>query len=105
MRDAPSVEIARAVQAEGAVVKAYAPVAMHAAERMMSGVQMRANAYEVAEGADLLILCTEWNEFKQLDLGRLKQLMKRPVLVDGRNLYDPRRMKEVGFQYRGIGRQ
>jgi UDPglucose 6-dehydrogenase len=105
MRDAPSVEIARAVQAEGAVVKAYDPVAMHAAERMMPGVQMRANAYEVAEDADLLILCTEWNEFKQLDLGRLKQLMKRPVMVDGRNLYDPRRMHEVGFQYRGIGRQ
>jgi UDPglucose 6-dehydrogenase len=105
MRDAPSVEIARAMQSEGATVKAYDPVAMHVAERMMPGVQMRANAYEVAEAADILVICTEWNEFKQLDLGRIKQLMKRPVIVDGRNIYDPRRMQELGFQYRGIGRQ
>ena len=105
MRDAPSVEIARAVQAEGALVKAYDPVAMHVAERFMPGVKMCADAYQVAEGADLLIVVTEWNEFKQLDLDRIKQLLKRPLMVDGRNIYDPRRMHELGFQYRGVGRQ
>ncbi len=104
MRDAPSVEIARALQAEGALVKGYDPVAMHAAERMMPGVAMCASAYEVAEGADAVIVCTEWNEFKQLDLARIKQSMRQPVLVDGRNLYDAKRMQDLGFQYRGMGR-
>ncbi len=104
MRDAPSVEIARALQAEGATIKGYDPVAMHIAERMMPGVQMCANAYEVAQDVDALVVCTEWNEFKQLDLARLKTSMRKPVMVDGRNLYDPKRLKELGFEYRGMGR-
>jgi UDPglucose 6-dehydrogenase len=105
MRDAPSVEIARALQAEGATVRGYDPVAMPVAERMMPDVHMCANAYEVADGADVVVVCTEWNEFKQLDLARLKTSMKQPVIVDGRNLYDPRRMHELGIEYRGMGRQ
>jgi UDPglucose 6-dehydrogenase len=72
---------------------------------MMPGVAMCANAYEVAEGVDALVVCTEWNEFKQLDLGRIKLSMKQPVVVDGRNLYDPQRMAALGFQYRGMGRR
>jgi UDPglucose 6-dehydrogenase len=104
MRDAPSISIARAVQTEGATVKGYDPVAMHVAARMMPGVAMCDDAYSVAEGADALIVCTEWNEFKQLDLGRVKQLMKQPVIVDGRNIYEPRRMAEFGFKYSGLGR-
>lgn len=104
MRDAPSVEIARAVLAEGGTVKGYDPVAMHVAERMMPGVGMCENVYEVAEGVDAVVVCTEWNEFKQLDLARMKDSMKHPIVVDGRNLYEPKRMKALGFQYRGMGR-
>ena len=104
MRDAPSAEIARAVLAEGGTVKAYDPVAMHVAEKMMPGVRMCENAYEAAEGADALVLATEWNEFKQLDLARIKQSMRCPNFVDGRNLYDPKRFTELGFNYRGMGR-
>ncbi|MGQ0603772.1 MAG: UDP-glucose dehydrogenase family protein [Anaerolineales bacterium] len=104
MRDAPSSEIARAVLAEGGKVKAYDPVAMHVAEKMMPGVQMCENAYDVAEGADALVLSTEWNEFKQLDLARIKLAMKHPNFVDGRNLYDPKRLSDLGFHYRGMGR-
>jgi UDPglucose 6-dehydrogenase len=104
MRDAPSVEIARAVLAEGGMVKGYDPVAMHVAERMMPGVSMCENVYQVAEGVDAVVVCTEWNEFKQLDLSRIKDSMKHPIVVDGRNLYDPKRMKALGFQYRGMGR-
>jgi len=104
MRDAPSVEIARAVLAEGGMVKGYDPVAMHVAERMMPGVTMCENVYQVAEGVDAVVVCTEWNEFKQLDLVRIKDSMNQPIVVDGRNLYDPKRMKALGFQYRGMGR-
>lgn len=105
MRDAPSVEIARTLQSDGAKVRGYDPVAMSAAEKMMPGVQMCANAYDVADQADALVLCTEWNEFKQLDMARVRQMMKQGFFVDGRNLYDPDRMKFYGFTYRGMGRQ
>jgi UDPglucose 6-dehydrogenase len=104
MRDAPSITIARAFQSEGAAVKGYDPVSMHVAARLMPGVQMCEDAYQVAEGADALIVCTEWNEFKQLDLSRVKQLMKQTIIVDGRNIYEPGRLAELGFQYRGMGR-
>jgi UDPglucose 6-dehydrogenase len=104
MRDAPSITIARAFQSEGAAVRGYDPVSMHVAARLMPGVQMCEDAYQVAEGADALIVCTEWNEFKQLDLSRVKQLMKQTIIVDGRNIYEPGRLAELGFQYRGMGR-
>ncbi len=104
MREAPSVEIARAILTEGGIVKAYDPVAMEHAGHNAAGMQMGSDAYEVATGADALVLVTEWNEFKQLDLTRLKSVMKNPVMVDGRNLYDPAIMKNYGFIYRGMGR-
>ena len=65
---------------------------------------MAADAYELARQADALIVCTEWNEFKQLDLERIRDAMRQPVLVDGRNIYDPREMRKLGFRYRGVGR-
>jgi len=104
MRDAPAIGIARALQLEGAIVKGYDPVAMSHAARLMPKVTMCDNPYGVAEGADVIVICTEWNEFKQLDLERLKGLMKRPNIVDGRNLYDAAWMKRMGFQYKGVGR-
>jgi UDPglucose 6-dehydrogenase len=104
MRDAPSIAIARALQAEGAVIKGYDPVSMHVAARMMPGVELCEDAYQTAAGTDALVVCTEWNEFKQLDLDRVKTLMKQPIIVDGRNLYEPKRMADLGFTYRGMGR-
>jgi UDPglucose 6-dehydrogenase len=104
MRDAPSISIAHALQAEGAQVKAYDPVAMAPAGRLLPDVKLCEDAYEVAEGVDALVICTEWNEFKQLDLERLKRVMKRAVIVDGRNIYDPAYLERLGFVYRGMGR-
>ncbi len=104
MREAPSVEIVHALSKRGAIVRAYDPAAIEKARAIMPGVEYRRNALAVARGADALVLVTEWNEFKQLDLHRLKRVMRRPVIVDGRNLYDPEEMRRLGFVYRGIGR-
>ena len=104
MREAPSIEIGQALLKKGAVVRAYDPAAIERARALMPDVEYRRNAQGVARGADALVIVTEWNEFKQLDLLRLKRLMRRPVIVDGRNLYDPDEMRRLGFVYRGIGR-
>jgi UDPglucose 6-dehydrogenase len=85
-------------------VQGYDPVAMVVAGRHMPSVKLCEDAYEVATGADALVICTEWNEFKQLDFGRIKQAMRQTVIVDGRNLYDPAQMQRLGFKYRGMGR-
>src|SRR5574341_761176 len=104
MRDAPAIEIARALQAEGAQVRGYDPVSMTVAGRVMPNVKLCEDPYEVAESADALVVCTEWNEFKQLDLARVKRAMHQPVVVDGRNIYDPALMERMGFCYWGVGR-
>lgn len=104
MRDAPSIDIARSLQRAGAKVRAYDPVAMPQAQGLMPEVEMMADPYTVADGADAIILVTEWNEFKHLDLARIKTLLRTPALVDGRNIYDPQTMRDHGFLYRGIGR-
>ncbi len=104
MRDAPSLLIADLLHKAGAKVKAYDPVAMEIAHRLMPEVEMGEGIYEVAEGCDALMLITEWNEFKQLDLARLKSIMKQAIIFDGRNIYDPAEMKQAGFRYRGLGR-
>jgi UDPglucose 6-dehydrogenase len=104
IRDSQPIDIIRMIQAEGGTVKAYDPVAMPNAAQVLHNVKLCNDPYEVAEGSDALILATEWNEFKNLDLLRIKQLMKQPVIVDARNLYEPRKMRELGFVYRGVGR-
>jgi UDPglucose 6-dehydrogenase len=104
MREAPSIDVIRNLQRKGAVVRAYDPVAMDNAVDLLTDVEMMANAYDAAEGADALVLVTEWNEFKNLDLARVKSLMNEPVLIDGRNIYDPDQARAVGFKYMGIGR-
>jgi UDPglucose 6-dehydrogenase len=86
-------------------VRAYDPAAVERARMLVPDVEYLKDAYEVANGADALVLITEWNEFRQLDLRRVRQLMRRPVIVDGRNIYDPALLKELGFTYRGIGRE
>jgi UDPglucose 6-dehydrogenase len=104
MRDAPSVTIANLLLEAGAVVQAFDPIAMEEAAKLLPAVEMMENPYAMAEGCDLLMVTTEWNEFRQLDLKRIKKLMKTPLLFDGRNIYDPKKMNELGFQYRGVGR-
>ena len=104
MRDAPSIDIIRNFQRRGALVRAYDPVAMENAAQILDGVEMMESAYAVAEGADALVLVTEWNEFKNLDLEHVRDLMRQPVLIDGRNIYDPTQAREAGFRYSGIGR-
>jgi UDP-glucose 6-dehydrogenase len=105
MREAPSLDIAKVLIAAGASVRAYDPAAVERARMLVPDVEYLKDAYEVANGADALVLITEWNEFRQLDLGRVRQLMRRPVIVDGRNIYDPELLKDLGFTYRGIGRE
>jgi UDPglucose 6-dehydrogenase len=104
MRDAPSVTIANLLLKEGAVVSAFDPIAMEEAAKLLPGVDMMESPYKMAEGCELLMVNTEWNEFRQLDLKRIKKAMKTPLLFDGRNIYDPKNMAELGFHYRGVGR-
>lgn len=104
IREAAAIEIIHLLQNEGAHVRAYDPQAMENASKVMHQTVLCENPYEVAEGADALILATEWNEFKQLDFTHLKEIMKRPVILDGRNLWDPETIRGFGFTYMGIGR-
>ena len=104
MRDAPSITIAQLLQAEGAKVRGYDPVAMEVARPLLPGVELVEDPYTLAEGCDALMVITEWNEFKQLDRSRLLELMRQPILFDGRNIYEPGEMAKLGFVYRGMGR-
>ncbi|MBI5748848.1 MAG: UDP-glucose/GDP-mannose dehydrogenase family protein [Nitrospinae bacterium] len=104
MRDAKSVEIINILLNEGAVIKAYDPVAMENAKKILPAVKYCANAYEVSEGADALVVITEWREFKLLNMERIKNLMHSPLIFDGRNIYDAERTRKMGFEYYSIGR-
>ncbi|MEJ2484330.1 MAG: UDP-glucose/GDP-mannose dehydrogenase family protein [Anaerolineales bacterium] len=104
MRDAPSIEVAQALVAAGAHVRGFDPVAMDVAKPLMPEVEMTKDAYEMAVGCDALVVATEWNEFIHLDMERIRDSMKTPILIDGRNIYDPEKMKILGFTYRGVGR-
>ncbi len=104
MRDAPSITIAEMLLEAGAIVKGYDPVAMRVASTILKGVTLCENPYALAEGCDAVVVVTDWNEFKQLDMPRIRDLMKQPVIVDGRNIYDPAHMAALGFRYRGFGR-
>jgi UDPglucose 6-dehydrogenase len=105
LREAPSLDIAKVLIAAGANVRAYDPAAAERAKVLLPDIDYMKDAYEVAAGADALVLVTEWNEFRHLDLARIKQSMRKPVMVDGRNIYDPETMRGFGFTYRGIGRE
>ena len=104
MRDSPSLEIIPALQAAGATVRAYDPASRREAEKLLDGAVFCDSAYETLDGADCVAILTEWNEFRLLDLNRLKSLMKRPVMVDLRNIYHPEEMVAAGFDYYSIGR-
>ena len=104
MRESPSVDIVAALEAAGATVRAFDPAGMDEARPMMPDVVWCEDAYDAVDGADVLVLVTEWNEFRLLDLARLKATLRAPVVVDLRNVYDPAEMVAAGFQYTCIGR-
>jgi UDPglucose 6-dehydrogenase len=104
IRDAAALEIIHLLQNEGAHVHAYDPQAMENAAKVLKNVKLCEDPYQVADGADALLLATEWNEFKQIDFGQIIKLLRNPVILDGRNLWDPEHLKAIGFTYIGIGR-
>jgi UDPglucose 6-dehydrogenase len=104
MRDAPSLSIIQALQDQGAVIRAYDPEGMAAARSLTEAVMFCEGAYEAAEGADALVIVTEWDAFRALDLKRVKELANAPVMVDLRNVYKPEDMRAAGFTYVSIGR-
>lgn len=104
MRSAPSLDIIAELQREGATIKAYDPKAMGVARKMLAGVKFCKNPYEVARGSDALVIVTEWDEFRQMSLDRLRALMTHPIIIDGRNIFDPEKVEGKGFIYKSIGR-
>jgi UDPglucose 6-dehydrogenase len=104
IRESPAVHIARALIEEGARVRAFDPQAMENARMELEGCEFTSDAYEASESADVLVLLTEWDEFKWLDYNRIKSLMRTPSIVDTRNCLDPAVLRKLGFVYEGVGR-
>lgn len=104
LRFAPSIDIIKKLKLDGAKICAFDPQAMKAGRKVFKNIKFCKDVYETAKGADCLLVLTEWNEFKEIDFKRIKKLLKQPVIVDGRNIYDPAKMKKLGFRYFGIGR-
>ncbi len=106
MREAKSVELINYIISDKGIVKAYDPAAMPIAKKILGeNIQYCENAYEAAKDADALVICTEWREFKLLNMQKIKEIMKTPIIFDGRNIYDPKIKMRYGFQYYGVGRK
>ena len=106
MREAPSIVLVKNLIAEGCKVKAYDPEASKEAYKIFGdNIEYCKKQYDALEGADALVIVTEWNEFRRPDFDKIKSLLKKPVIMDGRNLFDPKKMAEMGFEYEGIGRR
>jgi len=104
MRFAPSVDIINSLIHAGARVRAYDPQAMEKAKGILKDVAFCRDLYETASGSDALLILTEWDEFKRMKLSRIKKLLKHPLIIDGRNIFDPVKMRKLGFKYISIGR-
>ncbi len=104
MRDAKSVEIIASLLADGATVKAYDPIAIENTRPIFPQITYTKNAYDAAEGADALVIVTEWNEFKLLNMEKIHDSMAKPLIFDGRNIYDPVKLRRTGFEYHCVGR-
>jgi len=104
MREARSIYVIKELKKQGAEIRACDPVAISEAKKIITGVKFVDNPYKALRGADTLLLITEWNEYKNLDFKKVKRLMKSPIVVDGRNIYNRRKLKKLGFIYEGIGR-
>jgi len=104
MRSAPAIDIIHALLQEGAKIKAYDPVAMPNAKKILKKVTYCKDPYTMAKGCDCLLLLTEWDEFEKLNFKKIKSGMKQPILFDGRNFYHNKNLEALGFEYYGIGR-
>ncbi len=104
LRDAPAIDIARDLLAKGAILRAYDPVAMEQAKHILKGAAFSSDVFEAVKDADAAVFTTEWNEFRDIDLDKVKRRMKSPIIVDCRNIYEPSRMRELGFTYYSVGR-
>jgi UDPglucose 6-dehydrogenase len=104
IREAPAIEIIQALLKAGVKISAFDPAAMHEARKVLKGIRYCEDPYGTAQNADAVVLITEWNEFRNLDLNRLRQSVRNPIFIDLRNVYDEQRMKQAGFRYVGVGR-
>ncbi len=104
IREAPSLKIIKDLQDMGATIHAFDPIAIENAKKVLSNVKFFENPYETIRDCDALIVVTEWDEFRNPDLRAVKALLKNPIIIDGRNIYDPKEMRDLGFTYLGIGR-
>lgn len=104
VREAPSIYVIQVLKQKGAKIKAYDPKAMHKMKKIIPDIEYCSSAYEVAKNCDCLVILTEWDEFKKLDFRKIKRLMNYPLIVDGRNMFDPSVMEKLGFEYKSVGR-
>jgi UDPglucose 6-dehydrogenase len=104
MRESPAIEIVHTMIARGATVRAYDPVAMDEAKHFLNGIEYASDEYDAIKDADALVIVTEWNQFRALDMEKVKSLLKAPKIADLRNIYEPADMRELGFDYVGVGR-
>ncbi len=104
MRESPATDIIKEMQKRGATVRAFDPVAMNEAKHFLPDIEYATDEYDAIKDADALVIVTEWNQFRALDMNRVKQLLKSPKIVDLRNIYEPKVMRELGFEYVGVGR-
>ena len=104
IRNSPALRIIESLKKDGAKIKAFDPQAMNNAKKELPGIEYAENPYEAAAGSEALVICTDWREFKNLDLERIKKLMVTPTIFDGRNIFEPKVMAKLGFRYFGVGR-
>ncbi len=104
MRESPAIEIIRGMLKRGGTVKAFDPVAMEEAKHYLPDIEYATDEYDAIKGADILVFMTEWNQFRALDMEKVKQLLKSPKIADLRNIYEPKDMRALGFEYVGVGR-
>ena len=104
MRDAPSIDIIALLQKEGANISAFDPQAMENAKKIFQNVTFCKDIYDAVRDTDTLVLITDWNEFKEVELKKIKKLMRSPNIIDSRNIFDPKTARSLGFEYLGVGR-
>lgn len=104
MREAPAIEIIKEMQKRGANIKAFDPVAMEEAKHSLPDIEYAKDEYSAIEGVDAVVIVTEWNQFRALDMNKVRKLLKSPKIIDLRNIYEPKEMKDLGFEYVGVGR-
>jgi len=104
LRFAPALDIIEKLKMTGVKIQAFDPKAMAPAKKILKGIKFCKDAYETAKGSDCLVVLTEWDEFSKINLKKIKRLLKQPIIVDGRNIFNPQEMKKLGFSYFSIGR-